>query len=270
MSRLRYRSLCCQLAKLGSTVAGGHSKKSRQGWLHDVATARDALAVRRAAVQLEEALYGERTFFFFSFLLFSLFCVLPTRQASRQRRYQCSVVLLYFVSNVRMYVAAEVGTGIYDTTSVLFDRRCRGLLAFFVVASLRSTMPPRLELGRASLGGLLMCVLLQLGGYGHTDLISPVWALSAMAVTRPWCHPHLLLPLQCVRPGLVSVNGRRENCFHCRVSLFALLTRIGVPVEYHLFIQYRSVPPPSHVSRLDVFLVCLFSVLRAIKPARVT
>ena len=40
-------------------VAGGHTK-DRAGWLREVATARDALAIRRATIQLEEAVYGER------------------------------------------------------------------------------------------------------------------------------------------------------------------------------------------------------------------
>lgn len=39
-------------------MVGRHSK-DRNGWLREVATARDALGIRRAAVQLEEALYGE-------------------------------------------------------------------------------------------------------------------------------------------------------------------------------------------------------------------
>lgn len=47
-----------QLARLGSSVAGGYYK-DRGGWLRDVHSARDALAIRRAAIQLEEAVYGE-------------------------------------------------------------------------------------------------------------------------------------------------------------------------------------------------------------------
>lgn len=39
-------------------MAGGYYK-DRGGWLRDVHSARDALAIRRAAIQLEEAVYGE-------------------------------------------------------------------------------------------------------------------------------------------------------------------------------------------------------------------
>lgn len=64
-----------QLARLGGRVGGGHPK-DRHGWLREVATARDALGVRRAAVQLEEALFGEQAL---SALIFSPRLLKPCR-----------------------------------------------------------------------------------------------------------------------------------------------------------------------------------------------
>ncbi|CAM9142920.1 unnamed protein product [Ectocarpus sp. 12 AP-2014] len=56
--KLELTSLEEQVAPLGNTTVTGKHSKDRHGWVREVATARDALALRRPAVQLEEALYA--------------------------------------------------------------------------------------------------------------------------------------------------------------------------------------------------------------------
>ncbi|CAN0392345.1 unnamed protein product, partial [Ectocarpus sp. 8 AP-2014] len=56
--KLELTSLEEQVAPLGNTTVTGRHSKDRHGWVREVATARDALALRRPAVQLERALYA--------------------------------------------------------------------------------------------------------------------------------------------------------------------------------------------------------------------